>query len=79
MFQDKAVALEVSKRMLKINGSLDETIAFVQAHCSNEELEDFKHAMGEVMYMVFEKVLIPVYKRHPELIPEGHRVSGITD
>jgi hypothetical protein len=35
--------------------------------------------MGEIMYKVFEEALIPIYKKHPILVPEGLRVSGITD
>lgn len=79
MISDKALALEVCNRMLRINGSLDEAIVFVQAHCSTEELESFKQAMGEIIYMVFEQALIPIYKQHPDLVPPGQRVSGITD
>ncbi|MFP3566987.1 hypothetical protein [Paraburkholderia sp. SIMBA_030] len=79
MIEDKAVASEVCSRMLKINASIDETIVFVQEHCSVEEVDNFKRAMGEVMYMVFEQALIPIYKKHPELVPDGQRVSGITD
>jgi hypothetical protein len=75
---DKALALEVSVRMLKVNEALDEAISLVQARCSTEELEKFKLAMGEVMYAVFEKALIPIYKEHPDLVPDGQRVSGIT-
>ncbi len=79
MFKDKTSAMEVSNRMLRINGALDEAVCFVQDHCSAEELELFKLAVGEVMYMVFEKTIIPIYKEHPDLIPEGQRVSGVTD
>jgi hypothetical protein len=79
VINDKALALEVCNRMLRINGSLDEAIVFVQAHCSTEELDKFKQAVGEIMYMVFEQALIPIYKQHPDLGPEGQRVSGITD
>lgn len=79
MIHDKALALEVSSRLLKVNGALDEAIYLVQAHCSTDELEQFKLAMGEVMYAVFENVLIPIYKEHPDLVPDGQRVSGITD
>ena len=79
MIRDKALALKVCERMLKINGSLDEAIVFVQAHCSTEELDTFKQAMGEIMYVVFEQALIPIYKQHPDLVPQGQRVSGITD
>ncbi|MFM0740762.1 hypothetical protein PQQ51_26255 [Paraburkholderia xenovorans] len=79
MFQEKTSAVEVSRRMLKINEALDEAICFVQNHCSSEELENFKIAAGEIMYTVFEQTLIPIYKQHPDLVPEGQRVSGITD
>jgi hypothetical protein len=79
MIRNKASAKEVSNRMLKINGALDEAVSFVQDHCSAEELEQFQLAVGEVMYTVFEKALIPIYKEHPDLVPEGQRVSGITD
>ncbi|MFM0070246.1 hypothetical protein PQQ86_03615 [Paraburkholderia sediminicola] len=79
MIKDKVSALEGCNRMLRINGSLDEAIVFVQAHCSAEELETVKQAVGEVMYMVFEQMLIPIYKQHPDLVPEGQRLSGTTD
>lgn len=79
MIKDKAMALSVCNRMLRINGSLDEAIVFVRAHCPAEELEIFKQAMGEVMYTVFEQALIPIYKQHPDLVPEGQHISGITD
>ncbi|MFM0169225.1 hypothetical protein [Paraburkholderia sediminicola] len=79
MIQDKRAAAEVSSRMLKINGALDDAICFVRDHCSAEELEQFKLAVGEVMYTVFEKTIIPIYKEHPDLVPDGQRVSGITD
>lgn len=73
------MAQKVCNRMLRINGSLDEAIVFVQAHCPAEELDTFKQAVGEVIYMVFVQILIPIYKQHPDLVPEGQRVSGITD
>ncbi|WP_144109518.1 hypothetical protein [Paraburkholderia sp. BCC1886] len=79
MIHNKAVALDVSTRMLDINRAMDEAISVVQAQCSSEELENFKLAMGEIMYMVFDKALIPIYKEHPDLVPEGQRVSGVTD
>lgn len=79
MIHDKALALEVADRMLKVNQSLDEAVSLVQAKCSVEELNSFRRAVGEVMYMVFEQMLIPIYKEHPDLVPEGQRVSGITD
>ena len=79
MIQDRKAAEEISNRMLKINATLDEAVCFVQQRCSAEELEQFKLAVGEVMYVVFEKMLIPIYKEHRDLIPAGQRVSGITD
>ncbi|RDK02139.1 hypothetical protein DLM46_14475 [Paraburkholderia lacunae] len=79
MIEDRDLALEVSNRMLKINASIDDSIIFVQQHCSVEEIERFKMAMGEVMYKVFEEALIPIYKKHPDLVPKGQRVSGIND
>ncbi|CAB4052109.1 MULTISPECIES: hypothetical protein [Paraburkholderia] len=79
MIHDRTLALEVSERMLAINGALDDAVSLVQTRCSADELEKFKIAVGEVMYTVFEKALIPIYKEHPDLVPEGQRVSGITD
>jgi hypothetical protein len=76
MIENKAVAEEVSKRLLAVNGALDEAVLFVQASCSADELERSKQAIGEVMYKVFEEGLIPIYRNHPDLAPEGLNVSG---
>ncbi|MDQ0626980.1 MULTISPECIES: hypothetical protein [Paraburkholderia] len=79
MIQDQAIAQQVSDRLLQVNGALDEAVVFVQDNCSAIEIQAFKRAMGEIMYKVFEEALIPIYKEHPILVPEGLRVSGITD
>jgi len=79
MIQDQAIAQQVSDRLLQVNGALDEAVVFVQDNCSASEIQAFKRAMGEIMYKVFEEALIPIYKKHPILVPEGLRVSGITD
>ena len=49
MIHDKALALDISTRMLDINRAMDEAISAVQAQCSFEEIENFKLAMGEIM------------------------------
>jgi hypothetical protein len=69
LFENQEVAKEVLQAFLSINGQMDELILGIQNRASPEEYKDFKGKIGYVMYEVFEKIIVPICKRHPSLKP----------
>lgn len=59
----------VSQLFLSINDQLDESIRAVEKGTSPAEYKAYKRGVGYVLYEVFEKVLEPLYLRHPLLKP----------
>jgi hypothetical protein len=69
LIENPEVAKYVSQFFLDLNGQLDESIVTVEKGISPAEYKAYKRAIGYVMYEVFDKILEPLYLRHPSLKP----------
>jgi hypothetical protein len=69
LFEDPETATYVLQAFLCLNRQMDECIVAVQESSPPEEIRAFKESVGYVMYEVFEKVIVPICKRHPSLKP----------
>ena len=74
MIEDPKTAQYVMQLFLSINGQMDESIVTVAKETSAEECKAYKGGVGYVMVEVFEKIIVPLCKRHPSLKPPGLEV-----
>lgn len=79
MITDRAVANEISRRILQANFILDEAISLVQEKCPKEEAEKFKVAMAQVLAELLFEVANPLYQKHPDIAPKGLLVPRAID
>ena len=71
MIEDPKTAKYVLELFLNINGQMDQSVVTVAKETSAEECKAYKRGVGYVMYEVFEKIIVPICKRHPSLKPPG--------
>jgi hypothetical protein len=69
MIQNPEVAARVSALMLEIGAKLDASIADVQASCSEDELREYRRAVGRLMGALLLDIMNPLYAAHPTLKP----------
>ena len=69
MIKDLATARGISEDLLRVNDLLDESVARATRGCSTEELRAYKKWVGRTLCSVFEEILVPIYREHPELKP----------
>jgi hypothetical protein len=69
MISDPAVAAKVSEVMVGIAGQLNESVAFVMKHSSQDEFSTYQKAVGSVMGEMLLEILNPLYKQYPSLKP----------
>jgi hypothetical protein len=69
MINDKEAAEIISRKLLQVNGLLNESIELVETRCSKEELIGYKKAIGRLINSAFEGVLESLYEEHPSLKP----------
>jgi hypothetical protein len=73
---DREVAARVAALVTRHNAELESVIAEVAASASEEDLRSFKGAVGYVLYETFERILQPIFHRHPDLGPESRSSGG---
>ena len=71
MIENPEVAREVSELMLGINDRLEQSVNIVRANCSLDEARTFGMAAGNIINLIFERILDPLYLKHPALKPSG--------
>ena len=69
MIDDLETAKYVSQFFLSMNDQLDESIRVVERGTSPAEYRAYKKGIGHIMYEVFDKILEPLYSRHPSIRP----------
>ena len=74
MIDNVEVARRISDEMLDYSRRIDESVAFVRDGCSVEEFKAYRLAAGKVLGEIYLEVLIPLYRKHPELKPAGLKV-----
>jgi len=70
MINDKEVAKYIECLMRQISGEINESIIEIQEKCSPREFEEYRRAAGKVMGYIFLDIMNPIYKRHPEIMPD---------
>lgn len=69
MIENPEAAKSISQTLLNINGQLDESIRKIEAQVTPDEFKAYKRGVGYVLYEIFERLLEPLYERHPSLKP----------
>jgi hypothetical protein len=69
MIEDQAIATQISETMLNVSEQLDASIYAVMEHCSYEEFQEYRRAVGAVLGEIVLGILNPLYARHPDLKP----------
>ncbi|MGC2530081.1 MAG: hypothetical protein WA639_20225 [Candidatus Acidiferrum sp.] len=69
MIADANTAKYVSDLLLDINGQLNESIERVQEASTPEEFANYRRRVGTLINSIFEEVLEPIYRKHPNLKP----------
>ncbi|NPT40774.1 hypothetical protein GNZ12_05485 [Paraburkholderia sp. 1N] len=77
MIEDKDVAAQVAALLYVADRSVIDAIRVVQDKCPPEVLFPFRRGMGDVIYALYEKGIVPICRQHPHLIPEGETLDGI--
>ncbi|SIO61169.1 hypothetical protein [Paraburkholderia phenazinium] len=76
MIENKNVATELIALLYQADGAVNEAIRIAQEKCPPDEFVAFRRGMADVIYTLFEKGVVPICRRHPELIPEGETLDG---
>ena len=71
MIKDHLVAKQISDLMLDYSRQLDRSIAMVQRECDDEDFKTYRLATAKVLAEIYLEVLMPLYREHPDLKPEG--------
>ncbi len=70
MVQSEKLAERLQQAMLSIADELDNTIIENQELFNEQELEEYKKAIGVIMMSIFDEVLAPLHERHPSIKPK---------
>lgn len=73
MIKNKDVAQKISLLMLEYGSRINESIAHVKEHCSEEEFKVYRKAAGIIMGEMLINVMNPLYREHPDLKPKELR------
>ena len=73
MITSAKLAIDVSAAGEHFVEALSKCLTEAQSSCSPEEYEQFKKAVASVVGTLEVDMLWPLYKKHPELEPEGLR------
>ena len=69
MIKNREVAAELSNRILKVSGAINDAIILVQESCPADEFNEFRRAMGRLLDQVYVLGLEPLYEAHPDIAP----------
>jgi hypothetical protein len=67
----KDVAETISKLMIEYGAKLDDSVRLVMESCSEDEFHTYRRAVGKVMGEMLLEIMNPIYREHPDLLPEG--------
>ena len=55
---------------MKINSKLDQSVAFVRDHDTNENFEEYRQVIGKIMGSLYLDVEDKLWRKYPELRPK---------
>jgi hypothetical protein len=65
----KDTAARVHQLLLDCSRAIDNSIVVVRDEANESDLHEYRHAAGRVLSAVFDELLTPIYREHPDLIP----------
>lgn len=65
----KEPAARVHQLLLDCSRALDTSVAVVQNESDENDLHEYRHAVGRVLAAVFDELMMPIYREHPDLVP----------
>lgn len=68
---NRDLAKRIVDMMLAHAAELDESVRLVQEDCSAEEQRAYKLAIGYIFSEMYDRVIDPVLREHPDVAPEG--------
>jgi hypothetical protein len=75
MIKNSEIAKDVSDLFLDFNGRLNESVEKVGQSCSAEEFASYRRRAAKLINAVFEAILEPIYREHPDLKPPDLEMS----
>jgi hypothetical protein len=75
MLTDKNLAIAAVRLSEAFIIGMNLLLAEVQQKCSDAEFQAFRRAVGLSMGKIEIEVIDPLYKIHPELEPEAHKLD----
>jgi hypothetical protein len=69
MIRDDAVAKDALSLMENAHASLMQSLTLVREKCTQEDSNEFRAAMAQVLGRLFFLVMEPIYREHPALAP----------
>ncbi|WP_186098271.1 hypothetical protein [Burkholderia gladioli] len=71
MIKDKEVAKEFHQAMLDVSRDINVTLYRAWPHLTNEEKDECRLAVANILGEIHDRVLQPLYVDHPTLRPSG--------
>jgi hypothetical protein len=69
LVSDLNTATRISKLILEANGLLNEAVAVAQRSAAKDEFLEYRQRTAWIMNSIFEQLLEPIYRKHPEIKP----------
>ena len=77
MIRDDAVAKDALSLMENAHALLMQSLALVREKCDQDESNEFRVAMAQVLGRLFFLVMEPIYREHPTLAPPDSEKSRL--
>ena len=71
MITNKELARDLTSRLLEASTTIEHTVGLARDSASNEEFLAYREAVAKVLEEMLFELLNPMFKRHPDLKPEG--------
>ena len=69
MIENAQAAKYVSELFRDINERLMQSVDKIEGACTPEEFQTYHRRVGTLVYSTYEQILVPLYKKHPDLKP----------
>ena len=73
MIKDLEVAREATTRAMNVGEELNEIARLIRQRCPEDEAQIYVRGIGHVLAELHDRLLAPVFRTHPELLPESWR------
>ncbi|UQA61933.1 hypothetical protein [Polyangium aurulentum] len=68
---DKDTAKQIITRMVTCINNLSEVVQIAHASCGEDEVRVVRRGVGHVLSEIQDRLTDPIYREHPDLLPEG--------